>query len=340
VTTRSISVLETISSSALPRRLSPTPFVEGSPSLGNAERRIQAYHKPRSRGTIRIQELVENYAPSVAGTKRKHEHVEPSPPLRVTHGPNHDTSFPFSTTQPTPMSSRNHEYAEPSPAFEDSLVVPPSPLLSPRSHDDLGNGQPWSLDELNEALPPSFHQWDSAPPIPPRHSDRGKGRVMLPSIPRWDTASIIESSSSSSATGSSNTSIYSSYHGGSVISLAPTTASKNRAFESGTCKLWYRNGSTLGSFDVLHIEIQHILKSNSATHGTRLIVRNERGQDIVDDLWMSVGKNTSPFLEHGDIVNAFRLRDPNINHVVRFTPHSNSVKGIADLHQAVLRRTA
>jgi hypothetical protein len=78
--------------------------------------------------------------------------------------------------------------------------------------------------------------------------------------------------------------------------------------------------------DIARTEIRHDVQQSNGKPGFGVIIVSTTplGHEIQDSLWIpSTGENSSPFLEHVEIVNAFQKHDPNINFVVRFVPNTN-----------------
>jgi hypothetical protein len=98
-------------------------------------------------------------------------------------------------------------------------------------------------------------------------------------------------------------------------------------YEDGSCKIWHRQGSSsLRQIDIARTEIRRDVQQSNGKHGFGVIIVSTTPlhHDIKDPLWMpNLGTNSSPFLEHVDIVQQFQKVDKNINFIVRFAPNAN-----------------
>ena len=98
-------------------------------------------------------------------------------------------------------------------------------------------------------------------------------------------------------------------------------------YEEGTCKLWHRQGtSTLRQIDIARTEIRRdVQQSNGRSDfGVTIVSTTPTGHEIKDPLWIPAkGFNSSPFLEHVDVIHQFQKNDPNVRFIVRFAPNAN-----------------
>jgi len=245
----------------------------------------------------RVQQLLEQEygKTAAAGVKRKRHDTETSNSSRKSL-----VSAPF----PPDGSPQTSGYDSPPPVYPPSSVrLGPSDV--PYEHPT------WSLDDLIDALP-----------AVPTTRAKGKQRASPDSSPvrDWDGSSSIYTPSSSDNTHSSHSSV----REGSILSVSvpPSENLPGHAFEPGSCKLWYNQGSRLNQLIVINIEIrkQPMPCGNSAI---TIVLRTDTGQEILDSLWMpQTNSNASPFLEHSEIVAAMRdQHDTTIQSVVHFAPN-------------------
>lgn len=182
----------------------------------------------------------------------------------------------------------------------------------------------WNLDELRDALPPSRSSSPRSSVTAStviRPSPRGKQRASM--APSMSTLHLTEygvtefNSSSSGSIRSMPT------RPGSIFSVS----SRDRMYEEGTCKLWHRQGaSSLRQIDIARTEVRRDVQQSNGRHGFGVIIVSTTplGHEIQDPLWIpATGTNSSPFLEHVDIVQQFQKNDPNVNFIVRFAPNAN-----------------
>lgn len=188
----------------------------------------------------------------------------------------------------------------------------------------------WNLDDLRAALPPSV-----APSIAPSgrmspnstatsviaSRNRGKQRVsgtLSTSTLHLTEYGITEFNSSSSGSIRSDRT-----REGSIFSIS----SRDRMYEDGTCKIWHRQGSqSLRQIDITRTEVRRDVQQSNGRHGFGVIIVSTTPlhHEIQDPLWIPVsGVNSSPFLEHVDVIQQFQKIDPNINFMVRFAPNTN-----------------
>jgi hypothetical protein len=98
-------------------------------------------------------------------------------------------------------------------------------------------------------------------------------------------------------------------------------------YEEGTCKLWHRQGAhSLRQIDITRTEIHRDVQHSNGKVGFGIIIVSTTplGYEIQDPLWIpAAGENSSPFLEHMEIVHAYQRHDPSVNFIVRFAPNAN-----------------
>lgn len=246
---------------------------------------VKRKKRDRTLAEKRIQELIQlQYSrPFVAGVKRKRRED-------AQRGKNSLTPT-FPATQEETLIPLN---APPK-------YCPSSPRLGPQ---DIPDDNPkWSLDDLGSVLPTISIR------------DKGKQRALQPllgdSSDSWDTSSSIH-------TGSSANSIRSSQREGSIFS----TASRDRMYEEGACKLFYRHGKGTTQLSIVHIEV--IRSSVPSGDCISIFSRMPDKNVIRDDLFVAaLRSNAAPFFEHADIVTAMRAAHGNdraLACVVKFAP--------------------
>jgi hypothetical protein len=98
-------------------------------------------------------------------------------------------------------------------------------------------------------------------------------------------------------------------------------------YEDGTCKIWHRQGSaTLKQVDIARTEVRRDVQQANGRYGFGVIVvsTTPTRSEIQDPLWMPTpGVNSSPFLEHEEIVQQFQRIDPHVKFIVRFAPNTS-----------------
>jgi hypothetical protein len=278
----------------IPPPSNPGQTLANLPSVTSSN--MKRKRKDKTLAEKRVQTLIQQQysRPIAAGVKRKRpEDIERT-----------------GRSQASPLSS----------ALTDNLIptdsppsyLPRSPRLRPQRVPD--DNLDWSLDDLHSALPT----------IP----DRNKGKQRAPHAPQptiqtdpsesWESASSIHTGSSSASIRSS------SVREGSIVS----TASRDRMYEDGACKIWYRDGTRLAQLSVSHIEVVRASAPPSAGSSNDSISIYARMSDstnniIRDDLWIAkIGKNAAPFFENAEIVDVMRSTlDKTIACVVKFAPN-------------------
>jgi hypothetical protein len=177
----------------------------------------------------------------------------------------------------------------------------------------------WNLDDLRNALPPSENASpkSSATSGSTNRPPRGKQRVSQSTLHLTEYGMTEYNSSSSGSIRSART------REGSIFSIS----SRDRMYEEGSCKLWHRqSGNTLARIEIARTEIRHDVQQSNGKYGFGVIIVSTTplGQEIPDPLWIpATGVNSSPFLEHMEIVQAFQKNDPTVNFIVRFAPNAN-----------------
>ncbi|KAF2664731.1 hypothetical protein BT63DRAFT_96927 [Microthyrium microscopicum] len=274
----------------------PSPIIlPNGDTLGHlpASARIRRTRRPgNTLADRRVQQMLDQQygGTMAAGIKRKRDGCDSRP--EGVKSPVANAPFP-------PNGSPLQQSTTPPPSYPPSL-----PRLHPQGLADDREYPTWSLDDLHSSLPS----------IPPRPNVKGKQRATNTASSSADTWE----SGSSVATGSSANSIRSSLRDGSILS----TASHDRAFTEGSVKLWYHRGVTLQQVTITHIEVRQT--SRPGGDGIVLILRTSKGQDIIQDLWISsLQTNASPFLENAEIEAAMRdQHDTSITALVHFAPNT------------------
>ncbi|TID26858.1 hypothetical protein E2P81_ATG01320 [Venturia nashicola] len=226
----------------------------------------------------------------IAGSKRK----RPSRERRKRPEEPTDTLAAISKFLPHPIPSPNVDFA---------ISASPSPRLFPLLN---GSHPPWVFDDIRNSLP----TLPGAQPAPAYEKGRGKQPIQ-PALDDAGPAGVGSDSSNSSGSFRSMAS-----REGSIF----TVASRDRAFEEGTTKVWFRKGSQLQILPIQHIEVRRLDRIRG--EGIVVVSKTPSGQDVLDDLWMpSLGTNSCPFLENAEVASTFQRRDKSANFVVCFAPH-------------------
>ncbi|KIW08655.1 uncharacterized protein PV09_00610 [Verruconis gallopava] len=190
------------------------------------------------------------------------------------------------------------------------------------SNFDNADVPEWNLDDLRNALPPSGNASPGSGTTATSTSrQRGKQRAsaaMSQSTLHLTEYGLTEYNSSSSGSIRSMPT-----REGSIFSVS----SRDRMYEDGACKLWHRQGTqSLTKIDIARTEIRRDVQHANGRHGFGVIIVSTTplGHEIQDSLWIPTeGVNSSPFLEHVEVVHTFQRRDPTVNFVVRFVPNTS-----------------
>lgn len=173
----------------------------------------------------------------------------------------------------------------------------------------------WNLDDMKRSLPEAEDEaiLPRTPASGPSAVALGKRKTVSPSLA--STIHLTEYASSRSG------SIGSALTDGSVYSIS----SHDRVYEAGTCTLWHRQGATgLVKVDIMRTEVRRAMQPFQGRQvvAITIVSKTPSGQEIPDRLFMpTLGVNSSPFLEHMEVVHAFQRHDPHAHFIVRFAPN-------------------
>ena len=223
----------------------------------------------------------------------------------------------------------------PFPAGQDELEKMQQMIRGPVGNYDNSDVPEWDLDDLRAALPPSVPPSvtaSRAPSIAPSEYSPGSATTMTSRAWGKQRASTAMSASTLHLTEYGLTEFNSSSSGsirsvptreGSIFSIS----SRDRMYDDGACKLWHRQGSrSLRQIDIVRTEVRRDVQQSHGKYGFGVIVVSTTPirTEIQDPLWIPMaGLNSSPFLEHIEVVQQFQKIDPTVKFVVRFAPNTD-----------------